>query len=991
VTSPVRWATVERIFHAALERPPDERASFLDEACVDDPTLRQEVDSLLAADGDTGSVVGLASGWGDALDGLRAKALATDDAEITGRLQRALGPGYQIERELKPGGMSRVFVAEDTALRRRVVIKVLAPRLAAELDAERFHREIRIAAGLQHPHILPLHAAGEGGGLLYYTMPFVDGESLRARIDRSGPVPVAETCRILREVTDALAYAHRRGIIHRDLKPANILVGEGHALIIDFGIAKAVSAASGEGAGSGGTSTGLVLGTPTYMAPEQAAGDPIDHRADLYALGCVAYELLAGSPPFTGDTAQALLAAHLADEPEPVTRRRPETPRALADLVMRLLAKRRGERPSSADEVLALLDTLRTADLEPAAPRSATPRRWMTGAALAAALTGIAVVATRRIDPPPPETETAAAAPDEKRAMIAVLPFENLGRPEDAYFASGLTEEITSRLTGIEGLGVISRASVGEYRDSDRPLRQVAQELGVDYLLQGSVRWDTTGGTAKARVIPSLIRASDERRLWSERYDTRFADLFEMQAEIAEGVARALNVAIGIPERQALARRPTENADAYAYYLRGTDYMVGSWGEVRRLRIARDMFARATALDAGFALAFARLSQAHSALYASTTDGTDEDSTRARSAAETAIRLRPDLPEAHVAMGYYQSQCLKAYDEALRELATADRLQPNSGEVAEALGLVLRRRGRMAEALEELERAGRLNPRSAELASDIGITAWFLRRYAVSQSYFDRALALAPDWVVPWAQKVWLQVSWHGDLDSARAVFAAAVPKVGLGNLIGYMNPDAVFLVPEDGASRAAFEQLAVRDFEDDTALYAVTKAEWYRLRGATDKVRLYSDSARQGLEVELREDQVLPWRRGFLGYAYAGLGRRDDAVREGVAGERLAADPVSRAFAALALARIYAIVDDRPAAIAKLDTLLATPSPVSAPLLRVDPTWARLRGEPGFRRLLDRYGSVATAMAEPLAPISTRAPSRRSSWRRRGAPRSPA
>lgn len=963
MTSPVRWATIERIFHAALERPPDERASFLDQACGDDPTLRQEVDSLLAADGGTEGAAGPASGWGDALEDLRAQALAGEDAEITARVQRALGAGYRIERELKPGGMSRVFVAEDTALRRRVVIKVLAPRLAAELDADRFHREIRIAAGLQHPHILPLHAAGEGGGLLYYTMPFVEGESLRARIDRTGPMPVAETCRLLREITDALAYAHRRGIIHRDLKPANILIGEGHALIIDFGIAKALSAAGGEAGSAGATSTGLVLGTPTYMAPEQAAGDPIDHRADLYALGCVGYELLAGSPPFTGDTAQALLAAHLADEPEPITRRRPGIPRALAELVMRLLAKRRGERPSSADEVLAVLDTLRTADLEPVARRPARSfRRLVPGAILAAALVGVVVMGIRRSDPPAEETETAAAVPDQKRAMIAVLPFENLGRPEDAYFASGLTEEITSRLTGIEGLGVISRASAGEYRDSDRPLRQVAQELGVDYLLQGSVRWDTAGGIAKARVIPSLIRASDERRLWSERYDTRFADLFEMQAEIAEGVARALNVAIGIPERQALARRPTENAEAYAYYLRGTDYLAGSWGEARRLRIARDMFARATGLDSGFALAFARLSQAHSALYASTTDGTAQDSARARSAAEIALRLRPDMAEAHVAMGYYHSQCRKAYDQALRELATADRLQPNSGEVAEALGLVLRRRGQMAEALEELERAARLNPRSAELASDIGMTAWFLRRYAVSERSFDRALALAPDWVVPWAQKVWLQVSRGGDLDSARALFAVAASKVGLGNLVGYMNPDAVFLVPEDPASRTAFEQLAVRDFEDDTALYAITKAEWYRLRGAEDKVRLYSDSARRGLEVELRENQVLPWRRGFLGYAYAGLGRPDDAIREGVAGERVATDPVSRAFAAIALARIYAHIDDRAAAIAKLDTLLAIPSPVSVASLRVDPTWARLREEPGFRRLLDRYGSAAMA-----------------------------
>ena len=968
MTSPGRWALVERIFHAALERTAGERAAFLDQACAGDPTLRQEVESLLAADA-SGEIAGPPSGWGLALEGLGARTLAGDpEGDLAPRLQEILGPGYRVERELKPGGMSRVFVAEDTALGRRVVVKVLAPRLAAELDTERFQREIRIAAGLQHPHILPLHAAGSGAGLLYYTMPFVEGESLRARLDRTGAMPVTEAARLLREIADALSYAHQRGIIHRDLKPANILLGAGHALIIDFGIAKAVSAAATEvsGAGGGATSTGFVLGTPSYMAPEQAAGDPIDHRSDLYALGCVGYELLAGVPPFTGETAQELLAAHLADDPEPLAKRRAGVPRALTELVMRLLAKRRTARPQSADEVLAVLDTLRTADLEQPAPRPGWSRgRWVAGAVGLAGIVAVVALAMDRHEAPAPETAT-AAAPDTKRTMIAVLPFENLGRPEDEYFASGLTEEITSRLTGLEGLGVISRASVGEYRGSDRPLAQVARELGVDYLLQGSVRWDTTGGAPRARIIPSLVRARDERRLWSERYDTRFADLFEMQAEIAQAVAQALGVAIGIPERQALARRPTDNPEAYAYYLRGTDYLVGSWGEARKLRIARDMFGRAVALDSGFALAFARLSEAHSALYASTPDGTDRDVQQARSAAETALRLRPDLAETHVAMGYYHTRCHKAYDEALRELATADRLQPNSGEVAEALGLVLRRRGRMGEALEELERAARLNPRSAELASDIGMTAWFLRRYPVSERYLDQALALAPDWVAPWAQKVWLLASWRGDLDSARALFSAAVPKVGLGNLIGYMNPDAVFLVPEDTASRTAFEQLAVRDFEDDTALYALTKAEWHRLRGAPRMVRIYSDSARRNLEVELKENQVLSWRRAFLGYAYAGLGRREDAVREGVAGEAMvppATDPMGRAFAAFAVARIYALVDDRPAAIAKLDTLLGIPSPVSVQLLRVDPTWARLRAEPAFRRLLERHAASATAL----------------------------
>jgi serine/threonine-protein kinase len=799
-------------------------------------------------------------------------------------------------------------------------------------------------------------------------MPFVEGESLRSRVDRVGALPVPEATRLLREITDALAYAHRRGIVHRDLKPANILIGEGHALIIDFGIAKALSvAAEGITPAPGVTSTGFVLGTPTYMAPEQAAGDPIDHRADLYALGCVGYELLTGKPPFVEDSAQGLLAAHLADDPEPLSQRRPGTPRALADLVMHLLAKRPRERPPSADEVLSVLDTLRTADLEPVAGRPRGSRRRMALVAIAVALVivGAGAAAALRARGFGASSVTAEAAAIDDRTMLAVLPFENLGRPEDEYFASGLSEEITSRLTGLRSLGVITRASAGEYKETDRPLGEIGRELGVDYVLEGSVRWDSADGTRRARVIPKLIRVSDGSYLWSERYDTRFADLFEMQAQIAEEVAKALDVTIGGQERQALARRPTENPEAYADYLRGTDYMVGSWGEAKRLRIAREMFDRAIALDSGFALAYAELSQVHSTLYASTTDGQEENVQQAKLAAEKAVLLQPDLAEAHIALGYYHLRCRKAYDDALRALAAADRLQPNSGEVAEALGVVQRRRGRMKEALEEFQRAARLNPRSAELASDLGLTAWFLREYPLADQHLDRAIQLAPDWVVPWGRKVWVSIAWHGDLESARAIFRQAAEKVGLGNLVGYMNPDAVFLVPRDPATRTAFEQLAARDFEDDTALYALNKAEWYRLNGSPKLVRVYADSARAQLEMELRESQALPWRRSFLGYAYAGLGRSADAIREGLEAERMipqAGEPVLRAFAGLALARIYAMVDERDAALRQLDLLLSTPSPVSAAWLRVDPTWETVSGEPEFEGVLRRRETAGTS-----------------------------
>ena len=364
-------------------------------------------------------------------------------------LATALHDRYRLERELGQGGMATVYLAEDLRHHRQVAVKVLRPELAATLGPDRFLQEVRIAANLQHPHILPVHDSGEAGGFLYYVMPFVEGQSLRERLQKEGELPVLEAVRLLRDVADALAAAHAKGVVHRDIKPENIMLSGRHALVADFGVAKAVTEATGRHAL---TTAGVALGTPTYMAPEQAAADPhVDHRADLYAFGATAYEILTGQPPFVGLTAQAILAAHLTQAPTPVTERRATIPQPLAQLIMRCLAKKPADRPQSADEILAVLEAVATPsggvtpmDTRPMRAQVAARRRsWLVGAGILGAML-LALVLWR--------TSRSRATHPLDQNLVAVLPFRVAGAdPSLQYLRQGMVDLLQAKLTGSGG------------------------------------------------------------------------------------------------------------------------------------------------------------------------------------------------------------------------------------------------------------------------------------------------------------------------------------------------------------------------------------------------------------------------------------------------------------------------------------------------------------------------------------------------------------
>ena len=502
-------------------------------------------------------------------------------------IQAAVGTAYTVERQIAAGASARLFLATDTALGRRVVLKVLPAELSTTVDAARFRREIRLAARLTHPNIVPLLTAGEARGMLYYTMPFVEGESLHERLARNGELPIGQVVSIMRDLTRALAHAHAHGVVHRDLKPENVLLERDTALLTDFGIAKALTAASrqsdergrSEGAPDGAlptvdrrvpvenvTAVGIAVGTPTYVSPEQAAGDPrIDHRTDLYSLGVVAYEMLTGQPPFTNRATQALLAAHRSEDPAPVVTRRPGTPAWLAQLVTRLLAKCPGDRPQTADAVLQLLEgetgpadpaptsvhrggTRRGRPL-PGALTGTTRARWVTVAAPVATAVAVGVLALgatiRRHYTPAPGRSSAAmpagvAAPVAGAVpnAIAVLPFADVGHDRvEREFADGLADQLTSTIGALPGFRVASRTSVAALQAGHLTAVAIADSLRVTRVLEGTVEHSGV----RLRITAQLTSAGDGLALWSATYERPARDLFALQDEIAGDITRAVS------------------------------------------------------------------------------------------------------------------------------------------------------------------------------------------------------------------------------------------------------------------------------------------------------------------------------------------------------------------------------------------------------------------------------------------------------------------
>jgi serine/threonine-protein kinase len=649
--------------------------------------------------------------------------------DLRTQLQATLGDGYTLERELGGGGMSRVFVARENALGREVVVKVIAPELAEGVSAERFVREIATAARLQQANIVPVLTAGTSGGLPYYTMPFVKGESLRALMARGTTMSLHDRLNVLRDVARALVYAHGEGVIHRDIKPDNILLSGGAAVVIDFGIAKAISAARTQDSAApradDGTLTqvGSSIGTPAYMAPEQAVGESVDHRADLYAWGVVAYELLAGQHPFAGKSGTSqLIAAHIAETPTPLAERAPEIPRDVAALVMRCLEKDPARRPTDAAELLrqlaGVVTPVEAAGYAPPARVMATSSGTsrVRLAAIVAVITVVAVGAWRLTQRPGAATGTSTAAvtalgaaggATAPRALV-VLPFASVGGDTaNVYFAEGMADELSRALSKVSELQVVGRSSAAAFAGKGMSAQAIGEALKVGAVLEGTVR----RAGDRLRVSTQLTDATTGLLLWSETYERAVTDVFAVQDDIARAIVVALRVTLtGGATVSATTARGTDDLAAYDLYQRGMYfYQRRGPGLVR----AREYLAQAIAKDPRFARAYAGLGLTWIALAIYSTDVAMIDAIpRALEAGERAVAIDSMSAEGWAAIGLartYQHRWRDA-DEATQRAVRVD----GGSTIAQLYrSRILLATGRIDEAVTAVRRAVELDPLNA--------------------------------------------------------------------------------------------------------------------------------------------------------------------------------------------------------------------------------------------------------------------------------------
>jgi serine/threonine protein kinase/Tfp pilus assembly protein PilF len=958
-----RWQQVNDLFHSAAERAPEERAAFLGEACHGDEGLYREVESLLAFYQQAENFIEL-----PAFE-VAPELLTTDRA---GALVGELIGHYEIESLIGVGGMGEVYLARDERLGRKVALKLLPERLTAdETQLSRFKTEARSASALNHPNILTVYEIGAEGNRQFIATEFIEGMTLRASL-ACGKMKLHAALEIAVQVASALAAAHEAGVVHRDIKPENIMLRpDGYVKVLDFGIAKLTEqrpAAEHYEVGTTAvlqTRAGLVLGTGQYMSPEQARGQKVDARSDIWSLGVVLYEMVGGIPPFPGEMLSDCIASILKTEPSPLSDVLSDVPPKFESIVQKALRKNSDERYQTIKEMLADLRNLKgELEAEGSSPQtkaraessvSKIKRRKRGMLLTVAAIFAVAAVAYSFFFVAP------APSPNEK--TIAVLPFKNLSEEKsNAYFTDGIQDEILTRLSKIADLKVISRTSTQRYKNTSQNLAEIAKQLGVANLLEGSVQKTND----QVRVNVQLIRAANDSHLWAETFDRSLTDIFSVESEVAKAIADQLRAHLSGQEEQIIAARPTDNPEAYDAYLRGLAYSLKTSGSPANHLAAQKYLKEAVRLDPKFALSWALLSYVDALGYLTLTlQPTIVLREETRQATETALTLQPNLGEAVMAKGYYHYACLKDYDTAVRYFEQARQFLPNSSQIPESLAYVARRRGQWDRSESYFNEAERLDPRNVKLLTAHAASAIVLRRFPEALRKLDQVLDIIPDDVDTLAEKAAIAQA-EGDLPRAAALLAPLHPPADDTIALGTQVYQAILERRPAQIIPRLKEILAKPDpalgyFNGELRFWLGWAQE---VAGDHAAAQESWRQARSELEPFLKEQPENHNLMGDLALTNMGLGDKAAAL---ALSERamtvipLEKDVVGGPVPIEILARVAAQLGEPDRAIAALQKLLSIPYagplasnlPLTPALLRLDPMFDPLRDDPRFQKLI--------------------------------------
>ncbi len=851
---------------------------------------------------------------------------------------------YKIERKLGQGGMGEVFLATDTRLNRQVALKFVPESLSAGSEArERLLREAQAASKLSHPNIVTVHAIERDGDRDFIVMEYVAGRTLGDAF-ASGDPSLDQILDIASQLAEALQKAHAAGVVHRDLKPANVIMdADGRPRILDFGLAKIEGAAKL-------TQTGSTVGTVAYVSPEQLQGKQVDQRSDLFSLGVLLYEMIAGRLPFAGEHEAAMTYAIVHEEPEPLARYKKGVTQGLEAVVAKCLAKDPAERYQSAADLLADLKRERRLSQasQTSVPAPSREKRSRTG--LAIALVGVlALVAAVTYVLFPSLFGRSHPEAQAHTPRIAVLPFQNIGAAEDEYFADGITEEIIARLASVRGVDVIARTSVMQYKGTDKTIPEIAGELGVDYILEGTIRWQkSAAGPGRVRITPQLVKASDGTHVWANIYEDEISAVFEVQSDVSQKVVSALNVTLLEPERKRIASTQTDDIEAYNYYLKGNEYwrQISAGNDEPNLRLAAHLYSQSVGADSGYADAWARLGRSYVELYWHH-QFNDSDLTRARTYIDRALALGPQSPEVRIAIGslhYHAGD----YEAALSEFNEARKLLPNDADLVMEIAYVLRRQGHPG-AVDEMKRAVALDPLAANYHLQLARSALMLGQRELVLPALDQALGLTPDYADAYATKARFMVTRNGDTAAALALLADADKVVQPANSYYFTKGYIFGLTGHYEEAIRAMEvgrEFAFPGFEH------FYRAFYYGLLGDQERSVAVYDSALHLIEAELKKKVDLSGTYASYAMVLASRGRHEEALAAAHKAIELNHSAINMPQCRYALVYTYITMGQLESAMTELETALRGPCEDSYYNILLDPVFAPLRSHPRFQQL---------------------------------------